>query len=989
MTRFPLLAAVHDLPAPWDSARAAAGLKDLRAAAAAADADLAGFFDAFAADPEGRRLAEAVFGNSPFLAQSLVQSPGQLRALAEQGLDSTFAEIVSAVEGAWRQAADTKALMTALRKARVHAALVAAVADIGAMWPLERVTAALSEFADAVLTSAVRFLLARAAAEGRIELADSADPAEKSGFTVFAVGKLGSSELNYSSDVDLLVLWDAERVRCTAGTTPEPVFVNLTRELVRILEERSAAGYVFRTDLRLRPDPGATPVALSLAAAETYYESVGQNWERAALIRARTVAGDREVGERFLRFLMPFLWRKHLDFAAIADIHSIKRQIRSHRGHGKVQIRGHNIKLGAGGIREIEFFAQTQQLIAGGRDPRLRVADTCGAIRVLADTGRVDDATARDLIDAYRFLRRVEHRLQMIADEQTHTVPEDEAGFSHVATFLGYTAPQDFEAELRGHLERVTGHYAQLFEHAPPLTQAGNLVFTGGEDDPETQDTLRHLGFAAPERISATVRGWHHGRFRATRSPRARGLLTEIIPAILAAFGRTPHPDAALMHFDEFLSGLPAGVQLFSLFHAHPELLDLVAEIMGTAPSLAEALQRSPTLLDAVLGKAFFEPLPGRAGLAEDLEETLARARDYEDVLDMARRWANDRRFQAGVQIMRGQADARASGAMLANLADALIATLLPRVIEDFAATAGRVPGASFAVLALGKLGAREMTARSDLDLVFVYEAPDGASDGPKVLSAGEYFARLSQRLIAAFTAPTAEGRLFEVDMRLRPSGMAGPVASTLEGFLRYQRETAWTWEHMALTRARVVAATGEFAGRVDKDIRALLTAPRDPDALVRDVVDMRARIERHHGTGDPWQVKHVRGGLVDLEFLAQSLLLRHAVDHPGVLTGDTAATFANLAAAGLLEGSTAGGLVDATLLLRNVQAFLRQCSEGAFDEGAAPYGLKAALARACGKESFPELKAALAGAEAGVYEAYQALLADADAGLGKVSQDV
>src|SRR5690606_15692978 len=308
--------------------------------------------------------------------------------------------------------------------------------------------------------------------------------------------------------------------------------VRLTRDLVQILEERTADGYVFRTDLRLRPDPGATPLAISVIAAETYYESMGQNWERAAMIKARPVAADREAGDTFIATLRPFVWRKHLDFAAIQDIHSIKRQINAHRGGGKIEILGHNIKLGRGGIREIEFFAQTQQLIWGGRVPSLRRAGTCDTLRDLAAAGRITPLVAKELIDSYRFLRTIEHRLQMVEDRQTHSLPADEAGIAALAAFLGYPGADPFVRDLEAHLRRVERHYAELFEEHPSLSAAGNLVFTGGEHDPDTLATLRRLGYRDAERVSSVVRAWHHGRYRATRSQRARELLTELMPAL-------------------------------------------------------------------------------------------------------------------------------------------------------------------------------------------------------------------------------------------------------------------------------------------------------------------------------------------------------------------------------------------------------------------------------------------------------------------------
>ena len=509
--------------------------------------------------------------------------------------------------------------------------------------------------------------------------------------------------------------------------------MRLTRDLVRLMEERSRDGYVFRSDLRLRPDPGSTPLAISVLAALTYYESIGQNWERAALIKARPVAGDREAGDAFLKRLSPFIWRKNLDFAAIRDIHSIKRQINAAKGGGTFAVAGHNIKLGRGGIREIEFFVQTQQLIWGGREPSLRASATTQSLSSLAESGRIAEDTAEQMTDAYRFLRRVEHRLQMINDEQTHTLPADGEGLGALAVFLGYADEGAFARDLTAHLRRVETHYAELFEDSPALSVpgTGNLMFTGVDADPDTIKTLKRLGFEKPETVDSVVRDWHHGRYRATHSTRARELLTELMPALLEALAMTARPDDAFLVFDEFLSRLPVGVQLFSMFYSKPYLLDLLAVIMGATPRLARHLSRRPTVFESVFSPGFFDAPPGTDGLSGELSRLLAGARDTEDVLDCSRRWANDRRFQVGVQSLMGRLAPRPAARALSAIAKAAVQCLLASEEDAFSAVHGRVPGSDMAVLALGKLGSRGMTPASDLDLIFVYSGGDGASIGP------------------------------------------------------------------------------------------------------------------------------------------------------------------------------------------------------------------------------------------------------------------
>jgi glutamate-ammonia-ligase adenylyltransferase len=957
------------LPLAADPAQAQLGLARWADAAAeleGADADAA---RALADDATGRRLLETIFGNSAFLSAACLREPVFLLDLVRQGVEPTFAELARGLNSA-EGGEDRTALMRRLRVAKRRAALTIAIADIAGLWPLERVTEALSHIAEASLAAAVAHLLP-----------------DRRGFVVLGMGKLGARELNYSSDIDLMLLFDPARIDTSHRDGPQPFFTRLARDLVNVMAERTRDGYVFRTDLRLRPDPSSTPLVLAVGAALTYYETTGQNWERAALIKARPVAGDLEVGRKFLASLTPFMWRKHLDFAAIADIHSIKRQINAHKGGGSIAVAGHDVKIGRGGIREIEFFAQTQQLIWGGRIPGLRTSGTEAALAALAEHGKLAPDIAEELRGCYRYLRRVEHRLQMIDDAQTHRIPEDEKGIDRVAFFLGYEDGEAFAADFCARLRRVERRYAELFEEAPSLAGPGDLVFTGTENDPATLGTLRRLGFGEPDAIASAIRGWHHGRYRATRSQRAREILTELVPGLLDALAKSANPDAAFLRFDQFLSRLPAGVQVLSLLWQNPPLLKFVAEIMGAAPRLADLVARQPILLDAVLAAEFFEKLPPLTAMRTELDRMLARARDFQDLLDAARRWANDKKFQIGVQLLRGATDAVAAGEAFADVAEASIAALLPRVEADLARAHGRIPGGKSVVLGMGKLGGREMTPTSDLDLILVYEAPDDVegSDGTRPLASSAWYARLCQRLVSAITVLTPEGRLYEVDMRLRPSGNAGPTASSLESFRKYHAESAWTWERMALTRARVVAGDEEFGGSVAEAVRAILTEPRDPRKLLLDVADMRRRLEAAHPNPPFWEAKHRPGGLVDIEFIAQYLQLRHAPERPDVLRHNTVAALQALAGAGVLDEADADALIAAMRRWQRVQTFLKLLVEEGFDE-ASP--LAATLARGVGAVDFASLKSDMSEAAGRSRALYEALIAGPAAQAGEAEEE-
>jgi len=978
------------LPLNGDAGQAAIGLQHWHEQIAKLDdpsvIEVAG---ALPDHPLAGRLLASVFANSPFLTQCILRDIAFFVRLLRDGPDDVLRALIAELTAPDPDDTDRRAVMQTLRIARRRSALAIALADLTGAWSLDQVTGALTDFATAALSRGLAHLLRQAAGRDELRLRHPERPLEACGVAILAMGKLGAGELNYSSDIDIIVLFDPARIDYCGRRTAQEAMVRLTRDLVALLEERTGDGYVCRVDLRLRPDPAAMPLALSVDAALTYYESMGQNWERAAMIKARPVAGDLVMGAAFLRELEPFIWRKNLDFWAIQDIHSIKRQINAQKGGSEIALPGHNIKLGRGGIREIEFFAQTQQLIYGGRDPRLRSPRTVDALAALAGAGHINRGAAEKLSDAYGFLRRLEHRLQMIEDQQTHELPEDEAGFEILAALMGESPTVKFCADVLRQLRRVESYYAELFEEAPSLAAPGNLVFTGGEPEPATLETLQELGFADGTMVFDLVRGWHHSRHRATRSTRARELLTELMPALLQALGRSLNPDAALIKFDEFLSRLPAGVQLFSLLHANPGLLDLLAEIMGTAPALADHLSRSPGLLDAVLTADFFSPPPGRAAMAEELRARLARARDFQDVLDLSRRWANDRKFQVGVQILRHSNSLAVTGEALSDIAECVIEALYQPVLEEFAKSHGRLPGGDLAVLGLGKLGSGEMTVSSDLDLIFIYEVDKGveASDGPKPLAPSHYYARLSQRLINALTAPTGEGRLYEIDMRLRPSGQAGPIATSLAGFRRYQKKEAWTWEHMALTRARVITGEPALRAAIEAALQKILRQRRDPDRLLVDVADMRRRIDQEFPARSLWDMRYLRGGLVDLEFLAQYLQLRHAHDHPQVLARRTDLAFARLTEVGVLGDAGARQLIDALTLVRAVQGFLRLTAGPSFDEATATEGLKASLAEAAGCPDFPALKERLVATGQGVLEVYEHLIempaAEARARLG------
>jgi len=968
MTEFEFLDKLEQLPHPADLDALRVGMERMNEALAQAqNIDLRERFKQLLSHDKAHKLIDVILANSPYLTWCATTDPEFFCDLLIIGPDQASESTLNGLINKRKETLNEAEISAALRIAKRRMALTIAIADISHFWPLERVTETLSDLASSCLSVAASFLLRDVAASGGFTLSDPENPELNSGLVILGMGKLGAHELNYSSDIDLIILFDPEQIKTDAPDRLQTLFVRLTRRLVKLMEDRTAQGYVFRTDLRLRPDPGATPIALSTYAAETYYESLGQNWERAAMIKARPVAGDIEAGNRFLNWLTPFVWRKFLDFAAIQDIHAIKRQINTHKAGNKMNVPGHNIKLGRGGIREIEFFAQTQQLIWGGRQPGLRSPYTLPAIKALTEFGLCDEQACQTLDASYRFLRTVEHRLQMINDEQTQTLPEDEARLTHLALFMGYDDCAGFTEDVEMHIKRVHELYANLFNDAPSLGTegelGGNLVFTGADTDPETLKTISELGYESPETIDQTIRGWHHGRYRATNSTRAREILTELMPHLLRAMASMSNPTATFLKFDEFLRGLPAGVQLFSMFKAQPAILTLVAEIMGKAPRLARHLAGRASVLDSVLAPDFFDPPLPIDGLNEELTAQLKRSEYLEDTLNICRRWAHDHRFQIGVQRLQGLIDPSTASATLSDIAQTALQRLYPEVENEFALNHGQVENASLAVLALGKLGSREMTASSDLDLVFIYDVSDelAQSDGAKPLPATQYFARLGQRYINAVTALTQEGSLYEVDMRLRPSGNSGPIATTLTAFKKYHVQSAWTWEHMAMTRARVVVSDPAFAPKVENAINQILTSRRDPEKLLTDVVDMRRRLAKEKPADGLWSLKQMRGGIIDIEFITQYLLLRYAHEYPDILCASTALALQNLRDAKLLDAVDAHSLIETLRLWQGLQGMLSLTVEEEMTkarEADMSPALKADLVAIASEPDFPRLEA-------------------------------
>ncbi|MFN3516753.1 MAG: bifunctional [glutamine synthetase] adenylyltransferase/[glutamine synthetase]-adenylyl-L-tyrosine phosphorylase [Novosphingobium sp.] len=814
--------------------------------------------------------------HAPFLARGLDRLPA-LEALLAQGRGE---EALACARAAGADAPDTG---TALRREKLALAVVLAIGDLAGAFPLTRVVGELSDFADRSLDTAI-------AAAIRARVPD----AEPAGFIALALGKHGARELNYSSDIDPILLYDPATLPRRDRDEPGEAAQRVARTLIQLMSHVTDEGYVFRVDLRLRPASEVSPLAIPYEAALTHYESSALAWERAAFIRARACAGDIAAGESFLAAIRPFVWRRSLDFGAITEIGRLTQRIRANHTGPDRPAPGFNLKQGRGGIREVEFFAQTHQLIHGGRNPALRLRGTRASLDALAEAGLIAADDARVLGESYDRLRTLEHRLQMVADQQTHSLPLDPVALDSVARLEGLPGGGALIAELSAITEAVGSRYdrliAQYAEEGVVTPRA-----TGGA---ALTAKLTELGFADPEGLSARIDGWRSGKLRALRSDAAREAFDAMLDPLLTAFAKAPEPQRALLRWEQLLTNLPSAVNLFRLLEARPALAELLARILGLAPPLADALARRADLLDPLIDASAFD-LPGSAA---DLVAQLSAGEaddDYERLLDRVRRRVGELRFKLGVQLIEGSRDPFAIGQALCRVAEAALTVLTRAATTEFERVHGKVPGGELVIMGYGRLGGGALTHASDLDLVFLFTGDHGAeSDGARPLGATLYFNRLAQRVIAALSVPTAEGALYEVDTRLRPSGAQGPIAVSLDAFARYQRESAWTWEHMALTRARVLH--GPDAGReaLQGIIRSVLELDRDPAKLRADVLEMRSTMARHKQAKGPLDVKLARGGLVDIEFIVHYLQLR---DH-GALVPSIPRAVAALVEAGQLD---------------------------------------------------------------------------------------
>lgn len=872
--------------------------------------------------PQPRRAGavEQARSHSPFLAQALERWEPIGAIFLAEGAEQAVAAALAA-EG------ETPAIT--LRRQRHALALAVALGDLSGEFSLERVTEILSDFADRAIHTALS-----TAIDERIRGATT------DGFAVIALGKLGSRELNYSSDVDLLLLFDPARLTKRERDDAGEAAVRIGRRLVELLQQRSEDGYVARVDLRLRPSPEVTPIVLPVDAAISYYESQALSWERAAFIRARPAAGDAKLGDRFLAEVHPFIWRRALDFGAIEEIRSISLRIRDHFAQGQRFGPGFDLKRGRGGIREAEFFTQVQQLIHGGREPALRAPATLDALAALAADGRLDAQAAKAIGDGYRALRTAEHRIQMVDDRQEHRLPPSEAELDNLARLAGYDDRSGLLGWLEPHQEAIGLAFDEL------VTDSGDRL--SQDQDILTQE-IAALGFSDVAQAVRLIGEWRSGKARALRSPAAKKAFEAMLPTLLRAIAGSPDQGRALNRFTDMVERLSSGVNLFRLLEARPRLASILALILAHAPALADQVGRRPTLLDGLIDQSSFAAPPDAAATAANLGRA-TKGLAYGDALERVRQLVGERRFALGVQLIAGHRDPIAIAEGYSDLAEGTIVTLTELTTREFEAAHGRIAKGELIVLALGRLGGRALTNASDLDLIYLYQAPEGAvSDGSKSLAAADYYNRLASRVSAALALPTASGPLYDVDTRLRPQGAQGMLAVAVESFTKYQRGEAWTWEHMALCRARPLTGSKAAQKKVRTLICDILKAPSDAAQVRKDAAKMRADMAKHKPPAGTFDIKLGPGGLVDLEFAVHTLQL---ISHKG-LDPRLEVAIAELAEAGLIDAEADPDL----RLLSAVLVVLRLVAPGPMEPAEASRDLVASL---CGHADWQSLVAAI-----------------------------
>lgn len=879
-----------------------------------------------------------VWAGSDYVSECMVRTPSLADWLASPGrLEAPLsaAALRDEVEAALADADDEAALQRALRLLR-HRHMVRIIwRDLNGQGDYHSTVADLSLLADTLIDAALRRLYQRACEKEGTPLGPDGQPVQ---LVVFAMGKLGARELNLSSDIDLIFAYEheGEIADHRRGMTHHQFFVRLGQQLIRALDQATADGFVFRVDMRLRPWGGAGALAVGFDAMEGYYEEQGREWERYALIKIRAVAGDVAAGGRMIERLRPFVYRRYIDYGAFASLREMKALIEREVRRKGIQS---DVKLGPGGIREVEFIVQAFQLIRGGQLPGLRQSNLLKVLPQLVEEGLIPDEVANELSEAYVFLRNVEHRLQAVADRQTQRLPENDDGWVRLARSLGFRDRRSCERALARYREQVRYHFSQVI--ADPESEQQDVegadrelldLWLGLLDDQAAASMLAGIGMAEPEPIIEQLKAFREGRAVTNMQNIARERLDRLMPRLLETLGYQQVGPVTCERVLAFLEAVLRRSAYIALLVENPHALTQLVKLSGASPWIAEQLTRHPVLLDELLDVRTLYSPPQRSELDDELRQQLLRVAedDLEQQMEVLRHFKQAHLLRVAASEVTEVLPLMKVSDYLTWLAEAILHQVVQLAWKPLVARHGRPHredgqpcSPDFVIVGYGKLGGIELGHNSDLDLVFLHDADSaGNTDGDKPVSNEQFFARLGQRIIHILTTRTMSGQLYEVDSRLRPSGSAGLLVSSMRAFEKYQQGQAWTWEHQALVRARVVAGCARARERFNAIRQAVLCRPREIEPLRTEVLAMREKMVTHLGSGQRSERFHIKqdpGGIVDIEFMVQYGVLRWAAQHSDLTRyTDNVRLLETLAVLELMPAHDAGLLREAYLAFRS-----------------------------------------------------------------------
>jgi glutamate-ammonia-ligase adenylyltransferase len=894
----------------------------------------------------------AILGSAPFLTNILCRDPSYFHDLflnRQLQVRRSEEEMLAALRDEVAADNDYGALLPVLRRFKYREVLRIAARDLNGLAPLEEVTAELSALAAATLQLAYEVSRRTLVAEHGTPLMTTPYGQREAELTILGMGKFGGRELNFSSDIDIIYFYASDQGE-TSGiddgqggrrgqVSLHAFFVKQAELISKAVSQVTDDGFVFRVDLGLRPEGKGGDMAVSLRSAEIYYESWGQSWERSAMLKARPVAGSLELGEQLLLLLEPFIHRKYLDYNLIEDMMAMKKKIdaslaREREGE-------YNIKLGRGGIREIEFFIQALQLVYAGKNSALRERNSLKALALLRDARLISDDDCTALTEAYRFLRTVEHRIQVVQERQTHSLPKKDEEFQALARrcgFLRLNGAERFRQELERHRSAVSTIYSGLFlsrdEKLKEEVDPQIYYFFDRKADPElVKDMLAERHFRKVDAAYDHLLLLRDGPPRAHLTERARRILEKIGPPLLQEIFASPDPDMALTNLERFLCAVGSRSLFYALLAENREVLKVIVSLFGMSEFLSKIFIGHPELLDSMVARTFASSFKEREVMAQELTDLLAQAADFEEQLDVLRRYRHEEFLRIGMNDIYGNLGQAEITTQLTNLADVCLTAAHRLARQELARfgtprytdLAGASREADFAVIGMGKMGGLELNYHSDLDIIYIYDH-QGQTDGAKQISNHEYFAKLGQKIISILTTPTREGYVYKLDTRLRPSGNAGPLVTSLQSFKEYHRSEAQIWERQALTKARVVLGGDDLRQGIEEVIRHTVYGYSADEAARAEIhrLRMRMEVELAKESAGSYNIKTGRGGMVDVEFIVQYLLLKHGRTLAEIRSNNTLTTLRAIHTTGLLGNEECSVLLNGYKFLRRLENRLR-----------------------------------------------------------------